>query len=74
MPNYEYNNGHQYSNKYIVFRHFVYNLKLIHSNVPIATIIITQPVKAIGKAHNWAPNKIITRIANAATIPDRRVL
>jgi hypothetical protein len=49
-------------------------LKLIHSNVPIATIIITPTKAAMVEFTIGAPNKIITRIAKAATIPDRRAL
>ena len=48
-------------------------LKLIHSKVPIATITITPTRAAIGNCSIiGAPNKIITRIVSAATIPDKR--
>ncbi len=50
-------------------------LKLAHSNVPIATIIITPTKAAIGNCSIiGAPNKIIPSIVNAAIIPDNRAL
>ena len=50
-------------------------LKLAHSNVPIATIIITPTKAAIGNLPiTGAPYKMISKMVNAATIPDNRAL
>jgi hypothetical protein len=49
--------------------------KLIHSNVPIATITITPTRAAIGNfSITGAPNRIMINMVNAATIPDKRAL
>ncbi len=50
-------------------------LKLAHSKVPMATIIITPVKAAIGNnSITGAPTRIITKIVKAAMIPDNRAL
>jgi hypothetical protein len=58
-----------------VLGHFIDDPKLIHSNVPIATITITPTRAAIGNfSITGAPNRIMINMVNAATIPDKRAL
>ena len=53
----------------------VKDLKLAHSKVPMATIIITPVSAAIGNnSITGAPNKMMAKIVNAATIPDNLAL